>query len=517
MRGAMIFSILLMVAYAHAQPAAIDSSFGHNGMAVTPQATIINDFNFCTNGDIVSVGYGTTAGNKNYTVLAKYNKDGVPDVTFGSNGVATDTIGEESAGIALYILPDNRLLVAGHAEFPTSGGYALRGMYVARYLANGMRDSSFAFNGVYEWHTIPNQVTNIAPSNIDVLPNGKILAFGNKSVKSTGMVGVVTRLNSNGTLDNQFGNNGVVSFYDTNCQLMLYNFTLLSDSSYLCYGMDVLHAPLYRLGANKIDRDGQLVSSFAKNGQLVLDQFPPTNAAALEMLTKAVELPNKQILFSGYDTLSLFLRLNANGNIDSSFGTHGVLHYPNMHWRHPYNDMVLQADGKILLGGTDQYTTNYAYAVTRLDTNYSLDTSFNQTGSFRYNPSPTTDELRRMRPLSTTRLVFCGNMSAPGGHAGVVGRINLNTLLHVNTYSSKKESFSVYPNPANDKLVIKADNNTGNNGQLVIYDYTGKELIRQPIQPGYKTEINIAALGPGMYYAEVTTSTGRATQKFVKQ
>jgi uncharacterized delta-60 repeat protein len=129
----------------------------------------------------------------------------------------------------------------------------------------------------------------------------------------------------------------------------------------------------------------QLDPTFGTNGVTVTD-IP----AVFNGLVNSFVLPNGKILVvhQGIQTLNPatrsynFIRYNANGTLDTSYGTNGIqaLALPFIR-----PDSILAAirqnDGKILLAGTDLYD---AYVI-RLNENGSFDTSFAGTGMDRRN------------------------------------------------------------------------------------------------------------------------------------
>ena len=84
------------------------------------------------------------------------------------------------------------------------------------------------------------------------------------------------------------------------------------------------------------------------------------------------------------------------------------------------------------------------------------------------------------------------------------------TALSTNDFI--KSNFSVYPNPASNYLVIKAE--TTSNAQYEIIDINGKQLLSDKVES--LNPINISILQSGFYFLTVKTSEGKATFKFIK-
>ncbi len=81
-------------------------------------------------------------------------------------------------------------------------------------------------------------------------------------------------------------------------------------------------------------------------------------------------------------------------------------------------------------------------------------------------------------------------------------------------YTLQLKNDGIYPNPASE--VLSVNFNGGETGQLVIFDVTGKEVLREPLNGG-PTNISIARLIPGLYIAEISVEGKiRYKEKLVK-
>ena len=166
---------------------ALGESSGAYGIAIQPD------------GKIVAAG-SVTAGATYGFALARLNPDGTPDAGFGTNGVATTTIGAGAAAYAVVVQPDGKIVAAGTSSPAT--GYS--GVAVARYDAHGSLDGSFGSGGIV---TTPAVGPYDARANALALqPDGKIVAGGYDS--SQGLA--IDRYTRDGRLDSGFGSGGRV-------------------------------------------------------------------------------------------------------------------------------------------------------------------------------------------------------------------------------------------------------------------------------------------------------------------
>ena len=91
-----------------------DPTFGTNGQIIHDIGNDENftDFDVQSNGKIVAIG--TIIGNTSDFALLRCNSNGSPDITFGNGGiVTTDFSGENDSALAVTIQPDGFIIVAG--------------------------------------------------------------------------------------------------------------------------------------------------------------------------------------------------------------------------------------------------------------------------------------------------------------------------------------------------------------------------------------------------------------------
>ncbi|MDZ8069957.1 MAG: DUF4347 domain-containing protein [Nostoc sp. DedQUE08] len=182
----------------------LDNTFGNSGKAITAIGSgseEINSLAIQSDNKIVVTGY-TASNGSNVFALVRYNLDGSLDTTFGSNGKVTTAVGTSSysQSYSLAIQSDGKIVVAGQANYE----FAL-----VRYNSNGSIDTSFGNNG--------QVITDLGSSTstikkIVIQPDGKIVAsgyaFNGSNIDFTDFA--VVRYNSDGSLDNTFGNAGKV-------------------------------------------------------------------------------------------------------------------------------------------------------------------------------------------------------------------------------------------------------------------------------------------------------------------
>ena len=84
----------------------------------------------------------------------------------------------------------------------------------------------------------------------------------------------------------------------------------------------------------------------------------------------------------------------------------------------------------------------------------------------------------------------------------------------VNEISEKENTLILYPNPANNQLMIENKELTMISGR--VYDIMGKEVKYFPVN-GINASLNISDFQNGMYFLKIETENGTITKRFVKE
>jgi uncharacterized delta-60 repeat protein len=123
----------------------------------------------------------------------------------------------------------------------------------------------------------------------------------------------------------------------------------------------------------------------------------------------------------------LVIRLNENGSLDSTFGTDGLA-LVDISGDDLVYAMALQTDGKIVVAGT----SGMDFAAIRLNTDGSLDTSFDTDGKVKTPVTIGEDIATALTLQNDGKIILAGVTNAPG---------NLNLLVRYNTDGSLDASF----------------------------------------------------------------------------
>jgi uncharacterized delta-60 repeat protein len=351
-------------------PGSIDTSFGHNGTAVTdvgltaagqalpgtPRSVMV-----LGNGDILVGGD---------TGVVRLLPTGSLDPTFGSGGRAP--VGFPGGPVTipgLTVQRDGKILWVG-ATANTSGGGNLTEFALERFTAGGTPDKTFGRNGL---------VTLDVPTGIEggeafqaavVQPDGKIVAGGGAGTGGrTGHSNVVlVRYNPNGTLDTSFGSGGMVVGGPGGVQALGLDaagdiFTLSdeppAEAEFSPAGVPDAHVTAAPITASTPSHES------AGNGVSEAFAFLPTGQTLVGGMVGGTVIG---------DTDAQVQRLNAGGTVDPAFASppidfNGI---EGVRGDSAVESLAVQPDGKILIGGN--------IGLARVNAHGTLDTGFGTGG-----------------------------------------------------------------------------------------------------------------------------------------
>ena len=275
----------------------------------------------------------------------RFKTNGSLDTSFGSNGAATiqaagRLFAPASGGIRLQ--PDGRILVATER-------------IVARLLANGQLDSTFGSNGA---------APTVGGSSVALLPNGDIL-IGNGNVTSLYAPNgsLITNFGVNGqTAGFPFdGEGGIVVATNMNVTKIIAAGSLTTSPS-LTFGQTVSGFLLVRYNS-----DGTIDNSFGNHGG-VATPFPGNilaQAFAVALQTNGDIVGAGQTALTDVDAApgpSDFglVRYNPNGSVDTTFGHNGFVSTSFGTSEAFANTVLIQMDSKIVAVGNSNSGTTLA-------------------------------------------------------------------------------------------------------------------------------------------------------------
>ncbi|MGL4230540.1 MAG: hypothetical protein ACRCWJ_04160 [Casimicrobium sp.] len=219
-------------------------------------------------------------------------------------------------------------------------------------------------------------------------PDGKMLVVGNCPDGATVKVCLV-RFNTNGGVDSSFGVAGYVqeSFSILVSRSYMRTIAVLPDGKIIVAGYCFVNSD-YRLGcAIRYNLDGSRDSTFSPDGQFGpsrLVVYAGTREASTqnEVYAMAIQADGKFLLggfcvTTAFTTSMCLSRFLANGSIDTSFATGGLLKYTASDFQSYVEALAIQSDGKIItMGGCLASNGTVSYCIDRWNSSGNGDTSF---------------------------------------------------------------------------------------------------------------------------------------------
>ncbi len=214
--------------------------------------------------------------------------------------------------------------------------------------------------------------------------DGKIISIG--SGADDGSIGgfMAMRYNTDGTLDISFGDSGkIVTNLDSRGNEGLYG-ALQADGKIVVAGYVAQQGDGNNLAVVRYTANGILDSSFGTNGVIV-----EAIGKQYEFPTGIVIQPDGKIVVGGYTedfsddnaepSAIYFVRYNEDGSHDLSFGSNGIYKEYSL-LPVQSGGVALQPDGKLLIGGNYIVSNGYAFFVKRYTMNGTPDKTFGNNG-----------------------------------------------------------------------------------------------------------------------------------------
>jgi uncharacterized delta-60 repeat protein len=288
------------------------------------------------------------------------------DFSFSDDGKILNNISVSASGTDVAVQSDGKILAAGVVNTGVSGN----ALYVARFNLNNTLDTTFGTSGVAIVDF--GQETG---AGIRLQSDGKILLGGSINGPTNAEHDlVIARLNTDGTLDTTFDTDGKVSVSVSNGASERFgNIDVTPDGKIVIIGtVGDVDTSVVRLNTN-----GSLDTSFSGDGILVVDIGSAVNQSG----QGTVQSDNKIVVATTVANISSIgvARINTNGTLDTTFGTNGSTTISFAAGFASPTEVVMQSNGRILVSGN---AGSGDAVIARLNTNGTLDTTFDSDGKF---------------------------------------------------------------------------------------------------------------------------------------
>jgi uncharacterized delta-60 repeat protein len=362
------------------QAGALDPNFGAGGKVTTD---FFGDFDrvfaiaIQTDGKIIVGGSARTANLTTDFALARYNSDGSLDTSFDGDGKATTDFASSGDNVyALLIQPDGKIIAGGSARIGTTTNFAL-----ARYLPNGALDTSFDADGKVntDFRGDFDQIESLA-----LQADGKIVAAGVADDANGADDFGLARYNTNGSLDASFDGDGKI-ITDFNQDTDWAFAVAIQTDGKIIAGGKTQTATSDDFALARYNSNGILDTTFDADGLATTDFLNDVD----EINTILIQPDGKIVatgiasLFNGTQIDFGAARYNADGSLDTTFSRDGRA---SADFGEDFDEgfaAVLQADGKIVVGGgarPPQMGSTVNFGLARFNSDGTADTTFDGDG-----------------------------------------------------------------------------------------------------------------------------------------
>jgi uncharacterized delta-60 repeat protein len=244
----------------------IDTSFATNGKLfadVDNRSDLLPTLVLQPDGKFVIVGISKNAQDRNMIALLRFNANGTPDSSFGTNGRAfsafttSGTRGDTPSDAVLQ--PDGKIVV--------SGSWNGTAFCIARWNADGSLDTNFGTGG--NLCTITSPAGTGATHSIALQNDGKIVVSGGFTTSFTDPFDfIVFRFNQNGSLDTSFDGDGYARTDLNGGNDNALSVIAKPDGKILAIGSArAVNAPDTGFGLVQYNSDGSLDANFGTAGK----------------------------------------------------------------------------------------------------------------------------------------------------------------------------------------------------------------------------------------------------------
>jgi uncharacterized delta-60 repeat protein len=350
----------------------LDSSFGSGG--TTAVSFGVQGVAVQADGKIIAVGFTAQS-----FAVARYDPSGTLDPNFGSGGVVTTKFGTNSVDGARTVVfqPGGKIVVGGTStSFPPSAP-SVSAFALARYNNDGSLDGSFGSGGKL---TISSESDTL--SSLALQADGKIVAGGG-SISTLGADNylrhfTVVRYTSDGGLDTSFGTQGKA----TGVSLSVSGSVLIENTGRIVLAGTVGNPPVQNFSLLGLTSSGVQDTTFGTAGQVITTFIGPVPITPAVVLVQPDGKPVIASTVGFVDKAFALTRYNADGSLDTAFGNGGrvITNFDDPSGA-SVTGAILLSDGKIFVTGNSAGKLVLA----RYNSDGQLDTSFGMGGTLTTN------------------------------------------------------------------------------------------------------------------------------------
>jgi uncharacterized delta-60 repeat protein len=494
-----------------AQSILLDTSFDGDGK-VTTDVNLGIDAAFSIavqpDGKIIVAGATLNSSSGYDFCVVRYNTDGSLDPLFGSNGKVTTVLGTlDDYGRSVAIQPDGKIVVAGTSRISTGGVASTVLFAIVRYNTDGSLDTTFSTDGMI---TVDIATGADFASSMSIA-DGKIVVSGS-SIEGGTTTYTTIRLNAiDGSLDPTFSTDGKVMTLFSGSNTNLGRACAIQPDGKIVVGGSANSGLTASFGVIRYNTNGALDPTFSTDGKATIAMSSVNN----DNMGIVIQPDGKIVLGGNMSTPAptatfdfAVARFNADGSADTTFDGDGKTNTPVGTGEDVGNCIALQPDGKILVGGFFANNGKFDFALIRYNANGSLDTSFDTDGKFTTPIGASNDKANAIAIQQDGKIILAGNDNGDFALVRLSG-----SSLSTTAFDFLNNHVKISPNPATSSVTIEMQKL--DNASVEVSDISGRKLFTQKLNNVSNT-INIGNLASGTYFFKVNAKQGSATSKVVK-
>jgi len=489
----------------------LDNDFAQNGWDTiqlrTNQYFKVKKLFITNEGKLLVCGSYNTVFESFCPMMFRYNSDGTIDESFGDDGfikvwdLISGTPNLETNDFLQR--PDGKIVFAC---FSNNTGRTS----IYQLLENGQLDVNFGDNGIITFDDGEYSMM----SSINLQEDGKLVCFFDRNVFNNGREYQLIRYNSDGSVDNTFGNEGTVSFsfpdvqdyYNNNS----YNVFIDSDgfiSIVFIHLEDFVSTPYVM----RFTPSGDVDTAFGDTGQIVLPF-----EEAFWYLNFSTVMSNDNIYLAAFSSIYneeedeyysavRIYTIESNGNYSSVALTHPLLigdfSIENLHLSMFLNQYYLSFSnemGSFILVANEDGT---------------LDNSINGSGIILV-PGIPDKWMRGNHPLAfdNEQRIYFGTSYEEYDDMEFFNYTCRFKSQPVGVSSNKHSHLAVYPNPTQGLVFIEG---LVGPASIAIYDLQGRLIERR--ENFTENSLQLKQTKSGVYFMQIQNKEGVFTQKIIIQ
>ncbi len=456
-------------------------------MGVTDLGVVLPASNSVSTGDC-TIAFGSS---NDTSMLRAFQQDGTGvamraldaaalDTTFSIDGVETTPIGT-STDVAYDVALDGagRIVLVGTTH--VSGGNW--DFAVTRYDSNGALDPTFSADGIQATEMYSGAGKEMAHA-VAIDANDKIVVAGRITPFYTDFA--VLRYNPDGTLDTTFSGDGMLSHGIGSREDSIDDVALDSSGRIVVVGSTFTTSTNSRFAVARYNADGTFDNTFSGDGRQTLDLgsgYDFARALAIDSSGRIVVVGSRDNAGNGE---LVVVRYNADGTLDTSFSGDGIQTTDIGTGNDSAAGVVLDASGRIVVGGYSHDGVSFDYAVARYNPDGTLDTTFSGDGLVTTAVSTGSDLGNDVMLDGTGRILVVGYGSNGSNSDIAVVRYHANGTIDT-AYSG--DGISVTPVGSGSdqasggvlddsgKLVVAGESHNGTNDDIMVARFGLEEPV----------------------------------------